>query len=89
MRALASLCAFARAGFIIPKYRQTGVARNKLKRRLKELTRVELLPVLPSIDIVLRVTPATYKRSFEELRVEIRRLLPLLAQLTLPDPDVT
>ena len=33
-----------RVGLIVPRHRQTAVARNRLKRRLRELTRLRLLP---------------------------------------------
>jgi RNase P protein component len=36
----------ARVGFVVPKYGHSSVDRNRLKRRLRELVRTQLLPSL-------------------------------------------
>lgn len=46
VRILASPLRHARVGLIVPKYRHGSVERNRVKRRLRELTRLELLPAL-------------------------------------------
>ena len=46
LRAIASLRAFPRVGFVVPRYKHSAVDRNRLKRRLRELASLELLPVL-------------------------------------------
>ena len=84
VRAVASLGPFSRVGFVIPKFKHSGVDRNRLKRRLRELVRVELLPTLKPSDVVLRVTPAAYTRDFESLQFEMRQLVRSLANLVLP-----
>lgn len=84
MRATASLHAFSRVGFVIPKYKHSGVERNRLKRRLREIVRLEVLPVLHAAgdarDLVLRVFPSAYSRDMATLRDEVlqamRRLSP-------------
>lgn len=86
VRAIASLRAFPRVGFVVPRYKHSAVARNRLKRRLRELVRVELLPSLPPMDVVLRVIPPAYDRNFAALRDEIRKVGRTLATLTLPPP---
>ena len=58
-------------GFVVPKYKHTGVARNQLKRRLREIVRTRVLPMLPPGDLVIRPQPAAYDASFEQLRVEL------------------
>lgn len=73
VRAVASLHACGRVGIIVPKYGHSSVDRNKVKRRLRELVRVETLPVLPVLDVVLRVAPRAYDRTFDELREETRK----------------
>jgi ribonuclease P protein component len=78
VRASASLRASARVGVVVPRYKQSCVARNQLKRRLKELIRLEWLPLLPPMDLVLRVTPPAYDRDFATLQAEMRQLLPKL-----------
>ncbi len=71
MRATASLHAFPRVGFVVPKYKHSGVDRNRLKRRLRELIRVDVLPELAPMDLVFRVLPIAYARNFETLRAEV------------------
>ena len=60
-------------GLIVPKYKRSGVDRNRLKRRLRELARTRLLPQLPAVDIVIRPRPEAYDASFEALRRDIDR----------------
>lgn len=68
---MASLHAFPRVGFVIPKYKQSGVDRNRLKRRLREIVRVDVLAVLSPMDLVIRVLPVAYQRDFDTLRAEV------------------
>jgi ribonuclease P protein component len=49
------------------------VARNRLKRRLRELSRVHLLPADFSADVVLRIRPEAYGATFDELAADIAR----------------
>ncbi len=73
-RVVASLRVLARVGVVVPRYGHSAVDRNRLKRRLKELIRIELLPVIGAVDVVLRTVPRAYDRDFETLRSEIRKL---------------
>ena len=84
VRAVASLRLFARVGFVIPRYKHSAVDRNRLKRRLRELVRLELLPTLRPMDLVLRVSPVAYTRDFELLRNELLQAARQLATVTLP-----
>lgn len=86
VRATASLRALVRVGFVVPRYKHTAVARNQLKRRLRELVRLEWLPALPPMNVVLRVIPPAYTRDFDALRAEVRTAGERLARLTLPPP---
>ena len=63
-----------RVAIIIPRHRQTIVARNRLKRRVREIVRIDMLPSLrgPSLDLVVRVSPTAYRRTFEQLQAELR-----------------
>ena len=48
--------------------------RNRLKRRLRELVRIELLPALgnrPSTDIAIRARRESYAAEFAALRDDI------------------
>lgn len=48
----------------MPLHGHTAVDRNKLKRRLREIVRVELLPMMPSVDLVIRSRPTAYAQTF-------------------------
>ena len=84
VRATASLRAYPRVGVVIPKYKHNAVARNRLKRRLRELVRLEWLPSLPAMDVVVRVTPVAYDRTYDALRDEMRQVGQRLLRLSLP-----
>jgi ribonuclease P protein component len=64
-----------RVGLVVPRYKHSAVDRNTLKRRLREIVRLEWLAVPPPIDVVLRVTPPAYERDFDALQREMRQLL--------------
>lgn len=86
VRATASLRAFPRVGFVVPKYKHSGVERNRVKRRLRELVRLHMLGLLeahaathPPQDLVVRIFPSAYGRDYahlhEELEQAVRQLL--------------
>jgi ribonuclease P protein component len=89
VRAIASLRASVRVGFVVPRYKHTAVARNQLKRRLRELARLEWLPLLPPMDVVIRVIPPAYERDFATLRAEMCLARERLGRLTWPTPSDT
>jgi ribonuclease P protein component len=62
---------YPRMGLVVPKYRSTAVARNRLRRRLRELWRTEVQPVQGSRDLVIRARPAAYRAQFATLRGEL------------------
>jgi ribonuclease P protein component len=66
---------YSRLGVVVPKHRRTIVLRNRLKRRLRELGRCELLPRLRdadcSLDVMVRARPEAYDASFAELSAEV------------------
>ena len=74
----ASPVAHARLGVVVPKHRRRIVERNRLKRRLRELSRTLLLPALEArglaLDVMLRVRPEAYTAEFAALRDEIAQL---------------
>lgn len=59
----------------MPRHKQTAVARNRVKRRLRELSRRDLLPALSetAIDVVMRAMPSAYAATFEELGRDVAR----------------
>ena len=71
----ASPSSHPRVGLVVPKYRQTAVARNLVKRRLREILRLDVLPQLDgcrlAIDVLVRARRGAYGASFAELRGEL------------------
>lgn len=77
VRYLASLLHAHRIGIIVPRFRQTAVARNRLKRRLRELARREWPATLAHctpLDVVVRAAPSAYTADFARLASEMRSL---------------
>ncbi len=78
VRATASLQAFPRVGFVVPRYKHSAVDRNTVKRRLRELVRLHMLDPLqarPPLDVVIRAFPSAYDRDFDALRSELLQAL--------------
>ncbi len=57
-----------RMGLIVPRFQSTAVARNRLRRRLKEIWRRDLKPGQPAWDLVIRARREAYGASFGDLR---------------------
>ena len=70
-RASASLLLHPRAGVVVPKHRRKIVERNLVKRRLRELVRITLLPGLEGIDVLIRAKPEAYDSSFAQLAGDV------------------
>jgi ribonuclease P protein component len=51
------------------------VDRNRLKRRLREVLRLDLLPAGGGVDVVVRASPRAYTLPFATLRAEIGEAL--------------
>lgn len=62
-----------RAAVVVPRHGRSAVDRNRLKRRLRELVRLHVLPAaeLEGTSVVLRSRPGAYERSFAELREQV------------------
>lgn len=69
----------------MPKHKQTAVARNRVKRRLRECARLTLLPALrrsqmvdgattAGLDVVLRATPSAYTARGAALAADVQRV---------------
>lgn len=61
---------------MVPRYKHTAVDRNRLKRRLRELVRLHVLPLDFPLDLVIWAQRAAYEASFEQLRTEVESLVP-------------
>lgn len=63
-----------RMGLIVPRFQATAVARNRLRRRLKEIWRREIQPVQPADwDLIVRARREAYRAPFATLRAELIR----------------
>jgi len=74
VRVLASPLALSRIGIVVPRHQHSAVDRNRLKRRLRELARLELLPALrgiAAIDIAIRARREGYAATMDALRRDI------------------
>jgi ribonuclease P protein component len=60
-----------RMGLIVPKFQSSAVARNRLRRRLREIWRRDIQPRQPAWDLVIRARPNAYAASFDCLRSQL------------------
>jgi ribonuclease P protein component len=70
-----SPASFARVGLVVPRYGNTAVRRNRVKRRLKEILRREVLPRLDAagagVDLMVRARRDAYDVSYARLSQEL------------------
>lgn len=63
----------------MPLYGNGAVRRNRLKRRMREIARLHVLPHLDladaHVDVLMRARREAYQADFEQLRDEIIRWL--------------
>jgi ribonuclease P protein component len=60
---------------VVPRYGHTAVARNTLKRRLREIVRIDILPLLDApIDVVVRTRAEAYDAPISSLAAELKRI---------------
>ncbi len=64
-----------RLAVVVPRFQFTAVARNRLRRRVKEILRRDALPSLPAVDLVVRPKRTAYAVSFATLRAELADLV--------------
>jgi len=61
--------------------------RNRLKRRLRELSRIRLLTTQLAADIVIRIRPNAYEASFADLALEMDQVIAQLTRWGSPKPS--
>ncbi len=63
---------------IVPKHRHSIVERNRVKRRLREIGRIHVLPRLRekgmALDVLVRARPEAYGVGFRSLRDELQKM---------------
>jgi ribonuclease P protein component len=64
-----------RVGFVVSKAVGSAVVRNKVKRRLRHLTRERLASLPGSAVLVVRAQPAAAEASYDELAADLDRSL--------------
>ena len=72
-----------RIGLIVPRYKHHAAERNRLRRRLRELIRLELLPHLVRGDTLIRAKSDAYSTPFSGLRAEIGSVRAWISALNL------
>lgn len=68
---MASPLSHPRVGLVVPKRGRTAVDRNRVKRRLRELVRLHVLPELSGVDLVIRVRDEAYDAAFADLHRDL------------------
>lgn len=65
----------SRVALVVPKHGRSIVDRNRLKRRLREIARTEVLPRLDgagiAVDLLVRSRATAYAARFADLREEL------------------
>jgi ribonuclease P protein component len=60
-----------RMGLIVPKFQSSAVARNRLRRRLREIWRREIQERQPPWDLVIKARREAYSASFDALQAQV------------------
>jgi ribonuclease P protein component len=74
VKRLDSTLGYIRVAIVVPKFGFTAARRNKLKRRLRELTREHVLTRSASCDVLVRARRDAYDASFDRLRDDVGHL---------------
>ncbi len=74
VRANGSLLSHARVAVVTGKLGHTVVERNLLRRRLRELVRLRMLPAIGPMDVMVRTLSSAYDVGFVDLMNEVDRL---------------
>lgn len=82
VRSSDSLLSHARVAVIVGKHGHTIVERNRLRRRLREMVRTRLIPVMGGADVVVRPLPSAYELSYAELLAEFEKIILRVATVT-------
>jgi len=78
---MASPLSHPRVGVVVPKRGRTTVDRNRLRRRLRELLRLYVLPAMPPTDLIIHARDDAYAASFADLRSQLLEAVQNLARV--------
>jgi ribonuclease P protein component len=76
-----------RVGLVVPRFKHSAVLRNHLKRRLRELARLRLVPLAMRADVVMKVRPDAYAATFAALAQDVAQVLEQLERWHVSSPD--
>lgn len=71
VRASESLFSHGRVGVIVPKFGKTIVERNRLRRQLREIARLVVLPEISGRDVLIKALASAYRTEFNSLSEEL------------------
>ena len=66
-----NLTGHPRMGLIVPRFQSSAVARNRLRRRLREIWRRDVQQQQPAWDLVIRARREAYSAPFAALRDDV------------------
>ena len=71
VRALSSPLSHPRVAIVVPRSGNPTTLRNRLKRQLREVVRLDVLPIASATDFVFRAKAEAYTASFEQLQGDV------------------
>ena len=69
-----SLLPYCRVAIVVGKLGHTVVERNRLRRQLRELVRLRLIPGCTHLNLILQALPSAYKADFKQLSDEVNEI---------------
>ena len=64
-----------RVAIVVPRCGRTAVARNRIRRRLRELVRRRLCPRIGAVDVVITARRDAYDSDFDEIAADLEQWL--------------
>lgn len=61
----------ARLAVIVPRFQHSAVARNRVRRQMREIARRGPLTELPPVDLIVRARRSAYGVPFATLRADL------------------
>ncbi len=64
-----------RLGMVIPLFGHGAVERNQVRRRIREISRRRILPLVKGLDLVVRSRRKAYEATFDDLTTDLKQWL--------------